>query len=345
MTPSQFLAQVSKGPLAPAYLFIGPEAYQRDACRRAIAGRALAAAERESGSVHHDLDETPFAAVIDDACALSLFTPNRVLWITAAEACVPRGNETVTVPAGLAAYLKNPAPGVVLIFDTARYELEGDDKTKTERIRKFYAPIPVQVEFARPGAAQARKIAQELAQQARLKFNADDLTALVEATGAAPARLAVEIEKLRLYLGERNEVTAADIALLVPQAQATTIFALVNALGRNDRTRALNLLDVLIREGEYLPLALSFLATQFRQALAAQEAGLRSAGQVQSYFSKLGVPMWPARAEQVAQTIVGFSAAELRSALKRIARTDAALRDIRPDDRVVLEDLVVNLTR
>jgi hypothetical protein len=41
----------------------------------------------------------------------------------------------------------------------------------------------------------------------------------------------------------------------------------------------------------------------------------------------------------------GFSASELRAAIKRIARTDAALRDIRPDDRVVLEDLVVNLTR
>ena len=119
----------------------------------------------------------------------------------------------------------------------------------------------------------------------------------------------------------------------------------MNALGRNDRKKALDLLDVLIREGEYLPLALSFLATQFRQALVAQEAQLRSAGQVQGHFQKLGVPMWPSRAEQVVQTMNGFSAAELRAALKRIARTDIALRDIRPDDRVVLEDLVVNLTR
>ena len=67
-----------------------------------------------------------------------------------------------------------------------------------------------------------------------------------------------------------------DIAALVPDARATTIFALVNALGRRDRARALEVLDTLTREGEYLPLALAFLSTQFRMALVAREAGLKS---------------------------------------------------------------------
>ena len=53
------------------------------------------------------------------------------------------------------------------------------------------------------------------------------------------------------------------------------IFALVNAMGRRDRTRALQVLDTLARDGEYLPLALAFLSTQFRMALVAREAGLR----------------------------------------------------------------------
>jgi len=58
----------------------------------------------------------------------------------------------------------------------------------------------------------------------------------------------------------------------------------VNAMGRRDRARALECLDALVREGEYLPLALSFLSTQFRTALAAREAGLKTAGQIQSHF-------------------------------------------------------------
>ncbi|MBL8295359.1 MAG: DNA polymerase III subunit delta [Bryobacterales bacterium] len=345
MTPEQFLAHVQRGPLAPAYLFLGPEEFQRDACRRALVEKVLPREEWESGITRHDLDETGISAVMDDACALSLFAPRRLLWIGRAEAAVPRGNETIAVPPALASYVRNPTPGVTMVFDSARYDFEGEDKTKQERVRKFYAPLPVQVEFTRWSSAQARKFAQDLVRETGLRIAPDDLTLLVEAVGSAPARIATEIEKLRLYAGEGGQITSHDIARLVPQAQATTIFALVNALGRNDRKKALDLLDVLIREGEYLPLALSFLATQFRQALVAQEAQLRSAGQVQGHFQKLGVPMWPSRAEQVVQTMNGFSASELRAAIKRIARTDAALRDIRPDDRVVLEDLVVNLTR
>ena len=43
-----------------------------------------------------------------------------------------------------------------------------------------------------------------------------------------------------------------------PEARASSIFALVNALGRRDRARALEILDTLTRTGEYLPLALAF---------------------------------------------------------------------------------------
>ena len=179
---------------------------------------------------------------------------------------------------------------------------------------------------------------------APLKMGADELNVLVEAVGGSPSRVAVEIEKLRLFAGSRP-VTVRDIASLVPQAQATTIFALVAALGRRERQKALELLDTLVREGEYLPLALSFLATQFRQALVAQEAGLRGAMAVQGHFAKAGVPMWPSRAEQVSQTMSVFTPAQLKTALSGIARADKGLRDIRPDDRTVLEDFVLALTR
>ena len=79
-------------------------------------------------------------------------------------------------------------------------------------------------------------------------------------------------------------VTVEDLPLLVPDARQSTIFALVNALGRKDRARSLQTLDALVREGEYLPLALTFLATQFRMALVVKEANLRGASQIQSHL-------------------------------------------------------------
>src|SRR5579871_2653158 len=143
------------------------------------------------------------------------------------------------------------------------------------------------------------------------------LDLLVEALGADVARIAVEIEKLALYAGNRM-VGLDEIAALVPDARATTIFALVNALGRRDRTKSLEVLDTLTREGEYLPLALAFLSTQFRMALVAREAGLKSSHQIQGHFTRLGTPMWGSRADQVYQTATKFDQPQLERAMKLI---------------------------
>ena len=154
--------------------------------------------------------------------------------------------------------------------------------------------------------------------------------------------MAVEIEKLSLFAGDRV-IGVDDITALVPDARATTIFALVNALGRRDRARALGILDTLTREGEYLPLALAFLSTQFRMALVAREAGLKSSQQIQGHFSRLGVPMWGSRAEQVYQTVSKFTRPQMERALGLIYQADKGLRDARPDDRIVMETFIMEL--
>jgi DNA polymerase-3 subunit delta len=147
-----------------------------------------------------------------------------------------------------------------------------------------------------------------------------------------------------LFAGPEHKITADDIALLVPNARESTVFALVAALGRGDRKRSLDSLDTLIRDGEYLPLALTFLATQFRLAMVAQEAHLRNAQQVQSYFTGKGIKMWRDRAEQVSHTVGVFSKEKLQAAIEKVFWADKALRDFRPDDRVVMEELVLALT-
>ena len=131
---------------------------------------------------------------------------------------------------------------------------------------------------------------------------------------------------------------------LVPNAPASTIFALVGALGRGDRKRALDSLDTLFREGEYLPLALTFLATQFRLAMAARDSGLKTSQQIQAQFTKQGIRIWRDRAEQVSQTVGAFPGDKLGRAMEKIYGADKALRDTRPDDRVVMEELVLSLT-
>jgi DNA polymerase-3 subunit delta len=352
MTPAQFLARMERRDLAAAYLFLGPEAFHRQRARSALLKAALGDADRENAVAHYDLGETSLAEVIDDARSLSLFAAERVILAGNAEAALPRvrGGEEEGESEGaggsasaLAAYLKDPTPGVTLVLDAPRFDFEGEDKRKQERVRKFFAALRDPVEFRRASADEARREAAVMARAAGVKMDPAMVELLVEALAADLTRLAVEIEKLALYTGGR-EVTAEDIALLAPDARASTIFALVGALGRRDRTGSLEILDTLFREGEYLPLALAFLATQFRTALVAKEAGLRSPQQIQGHFARMGVQMWGSRAEQVFQTVGKFSKPQLQKAMELVFEVDKGLRSARPDDRVVMEQFILRLT-
>ena len=347
MTPDQFIDRLKKTGPAPAYLFLGPEAYQRERCRRALLAAAL---EGEDGLTRHDLDEIPLASALDDARSMSLFASKRVIWIASAEAALPRGrakaddDEDSGDAAELAAYLKDPTPDTVIVIESSRYDFEGEDKAKIERVQKYYACVPSQVEFRPFDPSEARALAQSLAKKASLQLGLGELALLLEATGGDASRIAVEIEKLSLYAGTARKVTAEDIADLVPDAQQASVFALVAALGRGDRTRALEVLDTLAREGEYMPLALTFLGTQFRMALVAREAGLRGAGQIQAHFNKIGARMWPERARQIEQTVSAFPKSKLERALIKLFEADRSLRDARPDDRIVMEEMILALT-
>jgi DNA polymerase-3 subunit delta len=241
--------------------------------------------------------------------------------------------------------MKDPTPDVALLFEAIRFDFEGEEKKRLERVRKFYSSVPETVELRRFAIDDARLEAQDLAKRAGLRIDRAALDLLVEALGADVARVAVEIEKLRLYGGTERAITLDDISALVPDARATTIFALVNALGRRDRKRSLEILDTLTRDGEYLPLALAFLSTQFRMALVAKEADLRGAQQIQGHFSRIGIPVWGARAEQIDQTLRKFGKAQLELGLKLIFDADSGMRSARPDDRIVMEKFIFELTR
>jgi DNA polymerase-3 subunit delta len=349
LSPDQFLQRVLKSPPAPIYLFLGPEAYQRGLCRRALIETALAPEDRENGFTQLDLEQTSMTAVLDDARSLSLFAPKRVIWISGAESVLPRGRSAASEDSAgvdqLAEYVQSPTPGTVLVFEASRYDFDGEDRSKLERVQKCFSRIPDVVEFRPYTVESARRLAQDLARTSGVQIGLSEIGLLVESLAGDAARLSNEIEKLRLYAGTHRKVTSDDILQLVPNAQASTIFALVAALGRGDRKRSLDSLDTLLREGEYLPLALTFLATQFRLAMAAHESGLRTSQQIQAHFTKLGIRIWRDRADQVYQTVTTFSKDKLALAIQKVFEADRALRDTRPDDRVVMEEFVFSLTR
>ena len=142
MTPAQFLARVKKGDIPAVCLFLGSEAYERARCREGLI-RAHLGEDVSDGLAHYDLSQTSLTEVIDDARAMSLFASTRLILATSAEAALPRtlraasdddGDDdgpAVGVPdSALAAYVKDPTPGTLLLFESTRFDLDGEEKKK-----------------------------------------------------------------------------------------------------------------------------------------------------------------------------------------------------------------------
>ena len=225
MTPAQFQARVKKGTVPAATLLLGPEAYERRRIKDALMGTVPADAVSQ-----HDLAELTLAEIVDDARALSLFASQRLIWIVNAELALPRGRvaddeegESGSAAAGgdaapLAVYLKDPTPGVTLVFEAIRHDFEGEDKRKQDRVRKFYGAISEVVDLQKYTPQEARSEAEALIRRAGFRMTPEALDLLIESLGAEIARVAVEIEKLSLFAGDRV-IGVEDIAALVPDAR------------------------------------------------------------------------------------------------------------------------------
>ncbi|HYM09727.1 MAG TPA: DNA polymerase III subunit delta [Bryobacterales bacterium] len=353
MDPAQFLMQAQKKRLAPGYVFLGNELFSGDGCRKALVEAALAPEERESGRIEYDLAETSLDRVIEEARTLSLFALARLIVAYNAENVLGRNREAAeeedaSEPGSdvLDSYFRNPTPGVVLLFEAVRLNWgDRDERKKLERLAKFFSAVPVHVELRRFDEPAALEGARSLARKSSLRIADALLAELVEALGLDMARIANEIAKLAVYAADGREITRDTLVALVPEARTSGLFELTDALASRNRTRALEILDTLTRMDVYMQLQVNFLAGLFRHALAIKEGGARNENDVNRLFNRLGLPIWPARARQALDTARRFSRQQLERALLALFEADRNLRRERPDDRVVMEKLVWELTR
>jgi DNA polymerase-3 subunit delta len=86
--------------------------------------------------------------------------------------------------------------------------------------------------------------------KARVRCGEEEAILMIELAGADSRLLMSEVEKLALYLGDRDVVTARDIREMVALSREGVIFELGNAVAERDVGRAMALVDRLLERGE-----------------------------------------------------------------------------------------------
>jgi len=92
----------------------------------------------------------------------------------------------------------------VVVFDCSRFDFDGEDKTKLQRVQKFFAAVTAQVEFPNLAPAAARKLALAAARDSKLEISEDAIDLLVESW--MPTHRASST-RLRSYLCTQTEST------------------------------------------------------------------------------------------------------------------------------------------
>ena len=349
----RFVDAVKSGKLAPGYIFIGDEAFFRKRCRDAILQHLVPAEVRELSLYDMDLSEVELREVLDRARTPSLMSPFQVFFVRGIKNLYGRGKHDEEF-AVIEEYFKDPNPAALLIFVADHISIPADarrmdltDKERYERIRETLGEFVPVLEFARVEENDAVKWAVDTASAEGVKLDTDAARELVDSLGGDMMMVANELEKLVLFVGEKKRITLGDVETLVLAAKQRSFYELTDAISSRDCARALAVLDAILSTGDGEDAAIGhlyMLARTFRQMLVILERNVRDSRALwQALWQGFRIP--PFAAEDVIRQARRYkSRRELTSAIRRVARADLALRSNPPSKRLVLENLVLDLT-
>lgn len=349
----RFVADVQARKLKAGYVFVGDEAFFRKRCRDAVLQYLIPAEVRDLSIYEMDLAEIDLQQILDRARTPSLMAPFQAFFIRGIKNLYTRGKHDEEF-AAIAEYFENPNPDALIIFvadhisipaDVRRMELQ--DRDRYERIRQTLGEYCSILEFARVDEGDAVKWAMETAAAEQVRLDTDAARELVDSLGGDMMMIANELEKLTVYVGQRQRITLGDIETMVLAAKQRSFYELTDAISARDRTRALTVLDAILSSGDGEEAAIGhlyMLARTFRQMLVISERNVRDSRALwQALWQGFRVP--PFAAEDVIRQARRYkSRRELTAAIRRIARADFALRSNPVSKRLVLENLVLDLT-
>ena len=349
----RFVADVQARKLAPGYVFVGDEAFFRKRCRAAVLEQLVPTEVRDLSVYDMDLGEVELEQVLDRARTPSLLAPFQVFFIRGVKNLYARGKHDDEF-AAIDDYFKNPNPDALLVFvadhisipaDTRRMDFE--DKVRYERIRETLGEYCTVLEFARVHEGDAVKWATETANAEGVKLDTEAARELVDSLGGDMVMVANELEKLVLYVGEKKRISLGDVETMVLAAKQRSFYELTDAISARDRARALSVLEAILNTGDGEEAAIGhlyMLSRTFRQMLVIFERNVRDSRALwQALWQGFRVP--PFAAEDIIRQARRYkSRRELTGAIRRIARADLALRSNPVSKRLVLENLVLDLT-
>lgn len=150
-----------------------------------------------------------------------------------------------------------------------------------------------------------------------------------------------EIEKLLAYRGQ-EVIRVGDVRALVASVRESNIFELVDALGRCETDKALNLLHAQLDHNAAPPYLLAMITRQFRLLLQMKDLAARG---LTLDAAREQLKLHPFVAQKTWTQALNFALPRLEAAYQKLLDTDLAIKTGRSEPTLALDMLIVDLTR
>ena len=339
LSMQKFLERLARGKPVPAILLLGGDVYLRDLCRAHVVEAYVPQDAREWGVSRFSAAEDPLDRVLGQAQTLPMLAPRQVVFVEDAEAIEKLKEEArEAAVARLAAYLDDPAPFTVLVLEATLLD-QRMRLAKTLAERALVVRVALS-ENAEEREGQAALMALAMAREMRVELDREAAAELAEILNADLARIRTELEKLATYAGDRRRITAADVEALVISARKYSVWQLADMLAARQRSRALEFLDSLLREGEQPAGLVGAMAWMYRKLIEAQEVR----GNLNGWQAARELGMRPETAELALRQSRAIPRPQLLEGLAALYEADSRLKSGVVDPRAVMEFLVARLT-
>ncbi len=307
----------------PVYVLHGDDAYLRDAHRREIVERVVGDADPQICVTAFDGD-AELADVLDELRTLPFLAPRRLVVVREADAFVSTHRDA------LERFFQAPPAAASLLL------LVGSWRSNT-RLAKLVAKIGEAVDCSVPKKGNLARWLAKAADKRGKRIAPDAAGLLAEWVGRDLAALDAEIEKLSLYVGERQEITLADVGELSASTSGPAAFALTNAITDGDPAAALRALGGMLQTRGDEFKTLGMLAWHIRRAATAKQMLAAGADE------RTAVPrMPPSQARAFARMLRRRSPAAFRDDFRRMLDADIAMKS-GTNPAAALQTLVVAL--
>jgi DNA polymerase-3 subunit delta len=268
--------------LKPLYVVHGDEAFLRRLTIEAIRTRTVG--DDDSAVSVFPGDKAEFAAVFDELMSAPFFAPKRVVVVADADPFVTRYRSLLEKK--VAGEL--PSTGL-LILDVRTWP-------SNTRLAKLVDDVIV---CKAPTKALPGWVVKRTRDRHGKEIPAAAAELLVELVGPEMGLLDQEIEKLAIYVGDRQRIEAADVDKLVGSSRAEDVWKILDLVGQGKPAESLRILQRSLEKGEEPMRLIGLLASQLRKLAQAARRSTTLKMPLSQAIAQAGIPPFALRgAEQ-----------------------------------------------